>query len=328
MAQELSSTTCMQEGEFLGKLKFVGGHMAQIVCKETEAKYDRDVTIEKVNVPAGALHHDRVIFRVEADSFGLPQATCCRLAPVKPVVDEGPGKATLLTSRPDTAAKSAQLVTQSPFERALAGFTGLLAKSEGRDKLGRIAQYGGRMLSGIADLQGAQKGSALAEWGAIGAEVQKTLGGARRTHRWGKEIPLIKSLPKTLDLVNRNLLDFFLEVVQKLNQLGYLMFDRLAWLKQQKIITGGKSAAETVKTAMSFFMVCNGAATLIQLKKYCNEKDESKKGAALKAAFKHLLLTYQCAHNSTIFVSHNAYVGAAGVISSIIDVQAQWPAQK
>lgn len=211
---------------------------------------------------------------------------------------------------------------------SIAGLTGCLAKSEGRDKLGRVFQYGSRMIVGLVELSGAPKGSPLMELKERAADVQKTLGGARRTHRWGKEIPVIQSLPGTLKLLQTSPLDFALEMFQKLNQLGYLLFDHLAWLKQQKLFVAGKSAADTVKTAMTFFLCCNAAATVIQLKKYSNEKDEGKKSTALTAAFKHFLVAIQCAHNSTIYETNNAFVGACGIISSYIDLKAQWPNQK
>lgn len=211
---------------------------------------------------------------------------------------------------------------------SLTGVNGLLGKAEGRDKLARVFQYGSRMIVGMVELSGAPKGSALMELKDRAGDVQKTLGGARRTHRWGKEIPLIQGLPKSMELLKTSPVDWFLEMVQKINQLGYLLCDHLAWLKQQKIVTSGASAADTIKRGMAFFLVCNGTAAIINFKKYNKEKDEGKKSTALTATFKHLLICIQCAHNSAIYETHNALVGFTGVLSSLIDTRTQWPALK
>merc|ERR1712070_1318371 len=125
-----------------------------------------------------------------------------------------------------------------------------------------------------------------------------------------------------------NPLDMILELVAKCTTIAYLVNDHLAWLKQMKIITSGKEAADVIKRAMTFFMVANATSTVIQLKKLSSEKDEAKKGPIRTTALKHGLLVIQCAHLSTVYETHNALVGTAGVISSFIDVKAQWPDQK
>lgn len=106
------------------------------------------------------------------------------------------------------------------------------------------------------------------------------------------------------------------------------MFDHLAWLKQMKIVKSGKSAPDTVKRAMTAFLVTNIMGTIGTLKKVSAEKDESKATKLKENAFMHFLLVIQCSHNSGIYETNNLLVGVAGVISSLIALKAQWPDQK
>merc|ERR1712137_1428441 len=66
---------------FVGMLKLVGAHFAQLVCDETADLFDgRDVTLERSLVPQGAKHLDRISFTVARDRFGLPQALTATIA--------------------------------------------------------------------------------------------------------------------------------------------------------------------------------------------------------------------------------------------------------
>ena len=197
------------------------------------------------------------------------------------------------------------------------GFTKInafLAKSEGRDKAGRFFQYFARFLRSFLETQiKPQAGTPLKFLQDASADVTKTLGGARRTHRFGKEFVTIQSLPTTF--AKQMSVDKALEIGQKFTLLTYLMLDHMAWLKQNKIRRAGKRAgANTVRWGMFWFMISNFLKGIID---YRNKK--------MKNVFKQLCLVQQCAHISGTVETHDMLVGISGVYTSYVDCLAQWP---
>merc|ERR1719229_745233 len=96
-----------------------------------------------------------------------------------------------------------------------------ISKAEARDKTGRIVQYGCRMLQGFLEHL---PGSPLQIYKPARAEVQTTLAGARRTHRWGKEMPHIPKLGKALSTGD------WLEAAQCVVLITFLVQDHIYWL--------------------------------------------------------------------------------------------------
>ncbi|CAK0838929.1 unnamed protein product, partial [Prorocentrum cordatum] len=119
----------------------------------------------------------------------------------------------------------------------------------------------------------------------------------------------------------------------------FLMIDHVGWLKQVKVLGGGKRAGTgTIQLGLKFFCLSNFIGALFQLKKMRDSAakaresgesgscEQSKKCA--QNAFKHALLVLQTAHLSRLRETHDALVGAAGVVTSAMDVMAQWPEKK
>lgn len=208
---------------------------------------------------------------------------------------------------------------------SLTGINGVLAKAEGRDKLGRVVQYGTRAIVGFVSLANAPKGSALMELSERAEDVMKGLSSARRVNRWGKEIPVLQQIPAVLR--NKNIVDMVLELGAKVTLATFLINDHIAWLKNVKIIKSGRNSAAHVRFALRWFCVSNFLSAIINIKKLANE-DESKRGNLLQTILKHMLLVIQTAHLGKIRQTHDSFVGVCGVLSSCIDLKAQWPDAK
>ncbi|CAJ1401038.1 unnamed protein product [Effrenium voratum] len=102
------------------------------------------------------------------------------------------------------------------------------------------------------------------------------------------------------------------------------------WLKQWKILSGGKRAgAGTIQLGLKLFTFCNFIGVLYQLKKIreigLEEQKRDQLGKSWEAMLKHALIMIQTAHLSLLFQTHDALVGACGIITSSIDCYAQVP---
>jgi len=211
-------------------------------------------------------------------------------------------------------------------------FNLLCGKAEGRDKLARFVQYSARALVGLSALSAPKAGSRLSIVEAHARTAMVQLAGARRTHRWCKELPVLQSLPKSLAI--KNPVDRVLDFLQKASLATFMVIDHVGHLKQWKILPGGKRAgAGTIQLGLKFFCFSNVIGALVQMKKFfalsaSSEDTSNAELACLKTAFKHLLLVLQTAHLSLLCQSHDALVGFAGMITSYMDLKAQWPASK
>jgi len=82
---------------------------------------------------------------------------------------------------------------------------------------------------------------------------------------------------------------------------------------------------------LKFLCFSNFVGLLMQAKKYlklnsCQEDRGQDMRTCTLAMLKHLLLVVQAAHLSLLYPSHDALVGIFGMITSALDVKAQWPA--
>jgi hypothetical protein len=227
---------------------------------------------------------------------------------------------------------------------SVATFNTLLSKSEGRDKLARLIQYLARTIIGFAGMTTIKKGTALFELNEQATNIMKQLAGARRTHRWCKEFPVIKSVVQTFPRQICAPVDWDaalergLDLLQKCSLATFLVIDHVGWLKQVKVLGGGKRAGTgTIQLGLKFFCLSNFLGALFQMKKIkdaaakARESGESCSGEQSKCAqnaFKHALLVLQTAHLSRLRETHDAIVGAAGVVTSAMDVLSQWPEKK
>jgi len=220
----------------------------------------------------------------------------------------------------------------SMAEMSIDNFNLLCGKAEGRDKLARFFQYSARAFVGLSSFASPTAGSKLSmvEGHARTAMVQ--LAGARRTHRWCKELPVIQSIAKSFAI--KNPVDRVLDLLQKVSLATFMVVDHVGHMKQWKILPGGKRAgAGTIQLGLKFFCFSNMIGALVQMKKFfalaASQEDTSKDElSCLKTAFKHVLLVLQTAHLSLLCQSHDAVVGLAGMITSYMDLKAQWPAAK
>jgi len=217
----------------------------------------------------------------------------------------------------------------------ITNITTLLAKSEGRDKVGRFCQYGCRMIVGLASLQTLKADTPLYLLHERAGNVMKQLASARRVHRWCKEFPVIQAIIASLptevprQICVRDVCWKTVELMQKVTLATFMICDHVGWLKQVKILKGGKRAGTgTIQLGLKFFGVANFLAAVLAVRTAQNEGDQAKRGKAIKTWFKHLLLCGQCAHLSRTYESHDAFVGVLGMITSGMDVQAQWPEAK
>jgi len=210
-------------------------------------------------------------------------------------------------------------------------FNVLCTKAEGRDKLARFFQYAARALVGLSSMAAPKAGSRLSLVEGHARTAMVNLAGARRTHRWCKEFPVIKSIPKSLSI--KDPVDRVLDLLQKVSLATFMLIDHVGHMKQWKILPGGKRAgAGTIQLGLKFFCFSNFIGALTQMKKFLalasssSEDRRRDEFTCLKTAFKHLLLVLQTAHLSLLYQSHDALVGFAGMITSCMDLQAQWPA--
>lgn len=213
-------------------------------------------------------------------------------------------------------------------------FNALLTKAEGRDKVARFFQYTFRAFVGCSSLVSPVAGSRLNLLEGHARTAMTQLAGARRTHRWCKEIPVLQSIPQCFVIANP--VDRTLELMQKVSLATFMIVDHIGHLKQWKILSGGKRAGSgTIQLGLKFFCYSNFIAVLMQLRKVLalgrcddDEKKAAQRKQCSKLMLKHMLLVVQTAHLSLLYQSHDFVVGIAGAITSGMDVMAQWPAAK
>merc|ERR1711879_93066 len=181
-----------------------------------------------------------------------------------------------------------------------------------------------------------QAGTRIYEAREISNNIMKQLAGARRTHRWCKEFPVIQNLSKIIakgipnSMTFSSASDLFLDLMQKISLSIFLVIDHIGWLKQVKLLKGGKrSGTGTIQLGLKFFCASNFVGMLLQVKKFRDMKPQTEDHAANKrkcaeTALKHALLVVQTAHLSRAFESHDVLVGVFGMVTSAMDVLPQW----
>jgi hypothetical protein len=211
----------------------------------------------------------------------------------------------------------------------IANFNAACQKAEGRDKLARFFQYAARFILGMT--ANSKTGTQLKTLNDNARSLMVQLGGARRTHRWCKEFPVIQAIPKTLQI--KNPIDMVLELAQKTSLATFMIIDHIGWLKQVKILSGGKRAGTgTIQLGLSWFCFSNFIAAIIQSRKLAKqvsdggEKDTSQaRRGVLETIAKHLFLVVQTAHLSQVYETNDKLVGLLGMITSLQDFLPQWP---
>jgi len=228
-------------------------------------------------------------------------------------------------------------LTVTTLDSLVTSFNTLCTKSEGRDKLGRFVQYGCRTLIGLLSMRKLQAGSQFHLLHEQAGNVMKQLASARRCNRWCKEFPVIQQIiaslptgiPQSISISSA--VEKSAELLQKLALATFMICDHIGWLKQVKILKGGKRAGTgTIQLGLKFFGASNFLGAVLALKKIRDtpEGEKGKKEKLVETCFKHTLLVFQCLHLSRTYETHDAFVGVLGMITSAIDVRTQWPEQK
>lgn len=194
-------------------------------------------------------------------------------------------------------------------------------KAEARDKFGRLFQFGARMVMGMyvgsseaADKEILEKATAM----------QNVLMNSRHTLRWMKFLNFISPL--------KNAKEISFLILSKLCMFIFFVFDAIRWLQKIKLVPGDAGFKEwhplngNGKFSISWLAFGSAFGVLHHLSAHMREADDKKRAACRKNAFKSALMAFQGFHLSQLHVSNNTYCGAAGVISSAMDVQTQWAA--
>mmetsp|Transcript_27630 Transcript_27630/g.76475 ORF Transcript_27630/g.76475 Transcript_27630/m.76475 type:complete len:294 (+) Transcript_27630:94-975(+) len=209
-----------------------------------------------------------------------------------------------------------------------------ISKAEARDKVGRIVQYGCRCLQGL--LAHAPQ-SPLQAYKPMIAEVQTTLAWARRTNRWGKELPHIPTLGKAISAGDA------LQAFQSGVLITFLVQDHIYWLLKVGILKfQNYTAIQWHRRNLRFitfshvlnFALCVRDISRTQKKlqdpAVANDKTAVKKSEASIYDNKRMMVRYvltfiQMLHVSQVKVFDDWYIGIMGMVSSYIDASKQWP---
>jgi len=207
-----------------------------------------------------------------------------------------------------------------------------LSKAEARDKVGKIAQYGCRFLQGA--LAHAPADFALQPWKPIFAEAQTTLAWARRTNRWGKEMPHITALGEAVS--NGEVM----EAVSRTFIILYLVQDHIYWLLKVGILKfrsytpiqwHRRNLKFVLPSYVLNFVLCWRNIRQLRERRL---QQASGKGSVddieqeiydnKRMMVRYTLTFIQILHVSKIKDLDDWYVGIMGMISSYIDASKQW----
>lgn len=211
-----------------------------------------------------------------------------------------------------------------------------LSKAEARDKTGKIAQYFCRFLQGA--LAHAPANFPLQAFKPVIAEAQTTLAWARRTHRWGKELPHIQALGEAIsggqlmDAASRAFVSLYLiqDHIYWLLKVGILKFETYTALQWHM-----RNLKFVLPAYVLNFALCWRDIRRIRARQRLGDSKYSGTEEALQRAEaeiydnKRMLLRYtltfiQIVHVSKIRTLDDWYIGIMGMVSSYIDASKQW----
>lgn len=211
-----------------------------------------------------------------------------------------------------------------------------ISKAEARDKVGRVCQYGCRGLQGFLGHMGPDFW--LQPYKNIIAEIQTTLAWARRTNRWGKEMPHIPALGEAISRGD------VLEATQRSILVTFLVQDHVYWLLKVGLLKfQNYTAIEWHRRNLRFITashVFNFACCYRDLSRIREAQDKgdskytgspdavAKAHSGIKEAkmmmVRYFLTFWQMLHVSGVLALDDTYVGIFGMISSAIDASKQW----
>lgn len=207
-----------------------------------------------------------------------------------------------------------------------------ISKAEARDKVGRIVQYFCRFLQGFLGHMASDFW--LQPWKPVIAEVQTTLAWARRTHRWGKELPHIPGFGQAIQAGD------ILEASQRAVLITFLIQDHIYWLLKVGILkfqnyTPIQWHRRNLRF-ITFSHVLNFALCVREISRIREkQKDPKTDNEAIKKAdaavydqmrmmLRYALTFIQMLHVSQVKKMDDWYIGLMGMMSAYIDASKQW----
>mmetsp|Transcript_95516 Transcript_95516/g.275188 ORF Transcript_95516/g.275188 Transcript_95516/m.275188 type:complete len:272 (+) Transcript_95516:88-903(+) len=204
-----------------------------------------------------------------------------------------------------------------------------ISKAEARDKAGRIVQYFCRALQGFLGHMSPEHPSQV--YKAAIAEVQSTLAWARRTHRWGKEMPHIPKFVKAIGDGDA------LEATQCAVLITFLVQDHVYWLLKVGLLKfANYTPIQWHRRNLRFitfshvlnFSLCTRAIMRVKDKQAKNEISAEKANSEIfdnqKMMFRYVLTFIQMLHVSQVKKMDDWYIGLMGMMSAFIDLSKQW----
>merc|ERR1719507_1477961 len=168
------------------------------------------------------------------------------------------------------------------------------------------------------------------------AECQTTLAWARRTHRWGKEMPHIPTLGKAISNLD------VLQAAQSMVLITFLVQDHIYWLLKVGILKFTNYTPIqwhrrnlrfiTLSHVLNFSLCIREVMQLnskVQEAEAKGNEDAVKKAKAGIYDNKRMMVRYvltfiQMLHVSQVKKMDDWYIGIMGMISSYIDASKQW----
>jgi len=212
----------------------------------------------------------------------------------------------------------------APAELGLATLNAVCQTYEGRDKLIRLFQFGSRAVVGMT---AGASGSAVNTVHTNARNLMVNLAGARRTFRWGRELPIILCIPQALKL--NDPWDRVLDLSQKSTLLMFFIIDHIGWLKQTS--KGMKSGVRTIQTGLKCLTISSLIAAVYGIRKLCRLGKSDETGERRQCIFSILrngLLAFQVAHLSRWWETSDVLVGLMGIVTSLIDIAPVLPTKE
>jgi hypothetical protein len=215
---------------------------------------------------------------------------------------------------------------------------GLIAKSDGRDKLGRLVQYFLRFWLGY--LRQLEPSAALTDQIKLLSKIMATLGDSRRTNRWLKGISPMLALREGSAVRGERLwARWALAVGSKVTQFTFLSLDHTRWMQQHALVKGEQ--ARTGVWAMRMLAlthVLSGTLSglrALEAARAAPGKEPEKAPPQgvdpgslrkhMREVLKQLLCFLQAAHLGKLVETHDCFIGLCGVVTSLMDLQTLWP---
>ena len=230
--------------------------------------------------------------------------------------------------------------------RLLLPLQGLLAQSEARDKLARLAQYTLLMVNGLVVALGGPS-SAAARLRA----VMRPLADARQTGRWLKGVAPLLALRGELAAcasatrlgagAARDRLAAAPAIASKLALLGYFLLDHVVWLQKARVLGG--EASRTSRRSLRLLAAVHACSLLqvgMRVASYHQPEVRTQLAAvvrgearpsssqelrlAARELLRELMLLVQAAHNAHLLRTHDSLVGFLGMWTGLEEVCKLW----